>query len=178
MPLTSKGEEIKSNMENEYGKKKGESVFYASANKGTIKGVHNDRSDAMSGYNKDGGPGSGPQPGGGTKSNEEIAEIQKQYEPGGSKYKPDKSKSMNAAFRSMAEINAAKAKKAEAKKHGPWANDQTKPDPATGPMSTKGPSAGKSEGLPEAATPSSKPASDCAMSLDAIKSMGKRIGRY
>lgn len=40
MPLTSKGEEIKSNMEKEYGPKKGEQVFYASANKGTIKGVH------------------------------------------------------------------------------------------------------------------------------------------
>lgn len=39
-PLTSKGEEIKSAMEKEYGPKKGESVFYASANKGTIKGVH------------------------------------------------------------------------------------------------------------------------------------------
>jgi hypothetical protein len=40
MPLTSKGEEIKGAMEKEYGKEKGESVFYASANKGTIKGVH------------------------------------------------------------------------------------------------------------------------------------------
>jgi hypothetical protein len=39
-PLTSKGEEIKSSMQKEYGPKKGESVFYASANKGTIKGVH------------------------------------------------------------------------------------------------------------------------------------------
>lgn len=48
MPLTEKGQEIKSNMEKEYGQKKGESVFYASANKGTIKGVHNDRSDKMS----------------------------------------------------------------------------------------------------------------------------------
>lgn len=105
MPLTPKGEEIKSNMEKTYGKGKGESVFYASANKGTIKGVHNDRRPSMS-------------------------------------------------------------------------NDQTQPDPASGPMSTKGPSAGKVNSLPEAATPSSKPASDCAMSLDAIKSEGKRIGRY
>lgn len=39
MPLTSKGEEIKENMEKEYGEKKGESVFYASRNKGTISGV-------------------------------------------------------------------------------------------------------------------------------------------
>lgn len=39
MPLTAKGEEIKSEMEKEYGSKKGEQVFYASANKGTIKGV-------------------------------------------------------------------------------------------------------------------------------------------
>jgi hypothetical protein len=41
MPLTEKGEAIKSAMEKEYGKKKGEGVFYASANKGTITGVHN-----------------------------------------------------------------------------------------------------------------------------------------
>lgn len=40
MPLTKKGAEIKKAMQNEYGSKKGEKVFYASANKGTIKGVH------------------------------------------------------------------------------------------------------------------------------------------
>jgi len=40
MPLTKKGSKIKRAMEKEYGKKKGERVFYASANKGTIKGVH------------------------------------------------------------------------------------------------------------------------------------------
>jgi hypothetical protein len=40
MPLTSKGQEIKASMEKQYGQEKGESVFYASANKGTIKGVH------------------------------------------------------------------------------------------------------------------------------------------
>jgi len=39
MPLTDKGEEIKANMEKEYGAKKGESVFYASKNAGTISGV-------------------------------------------------------------------------------------------------------------------------------------------
>jgi hypothetical protein len=39
MPLTKKGEKIKSAMEKEYGSKKGEQVFYASENKGTIKGV-------------------------------------------------------------------------------------------------------------------------------------------
>lgn len=39
MPLTAKGREIKSNMAKEYGEKKGEQVFYASKNKGTIKGV-------------------------------------------------------------------------------------------------------------------------------------------
>lgn len=39
MPLTSKGEKIKSSMESEYGPKKGEQVFYASKNKGTISGV-------------------------------------------------------------------------------------------------------------------------------------------
>jgi hypothetical protein len=39
MPLTSKGEEIKSAMTKEYGTAKGERVFYASKNKGTISGV-------------------------------------------------------------------------------------------------------------------------------------------
>jgi len=40
MPLTKKGEKIKKEMEKEYGKKKGKKVFYASQNKGTIKGTH------------------------------------------------------------------------------------------------------------------------------------------
>lgn len=40
MPLTAKGEKIKGAMEEEYGAEKGEEVFYASANKGTITGVH------------------------------------------------------------------------------------------------------------------------------------------
>jgi hypothetical protein len=48
MPLTSKGKKIKAAMQKEYGKKAGEKVFYATAqrseqgsleNKGTIKGV-------------------------------------------------------------------------------------------------------------------------------------------
>ena len=39
-PLTKKGTKILSNMKKEYGAKKGEDVFYASANKGTITGVH------------------------------------------------------------------------------------------------------------------------------------------
>jgi len=39
MPLNAKGEEIKEAMKKEYGEKKGEQVFYASENKGTIKGV-------------------------------------------------------------------------------------------------------------------------------------------
>lgn len=60
MPLTSKGEEIKANMEKEYGKKKGEQVFYASANKGTINGVHNDRSNNMSNDVTTPKPASGP----------------------------------------------------------------------------------------------------------------------
>ncbi|MFH0897486.1 MAG: hypothetical protein V1850_05520 [Candidatus Bathyarchaeota archaeon] len=40
MPLTKKGTKIKKAMVKEYGKKKGTSVFYASQNKGTIKGTH------------------------------------------------------------------------------------------------------------------------------------------
>ena len=39
MPLTSKGEEIKSNMEKEYGPKKGDQVLYASKNAGSISGI-------------------------------------------------------------------------------------------------------------------------------------------
>ena len=39
MPLTTKGSKIKSAMTKKYGEKKGEQIFYASANKGTIKGV-------------------------------------------------------------------------------------------------------------------------------------------
>ena len=39
MPLNKKGEKIKKAMEQEYGKKKGDAVFYASEKKGTIKGV-------------------------------------------------------------------------------------------------------------------------------------------
>lgn len=110
MPLTSKGEEIMGNMEKEYkSPEKAKEVFYASANKGTIKGVHNDRSTKM-------------------------------------------------------------------------ANDVEKPEPASGPMSTKGP-VGTSEGLPKTTEPFNKVTdaseeSGKAMSLDSIKEMGKRIGRY
>jgi hypothetical protein len=39
-PLTKKGAKIKRAMRKTYGKKKGNRVFHASANKGTIKGVH------------------------------------------------------------------------------------------------------------------------------------------
>ena len=39
MPLTKKGKKIKKAMMEEYGTKRGEQVFYASRNKGTIKGV-------------------------------------------------------------------------------------------------------------------------------------------
>lgn len=39
MPLTDKGAEIKGAMAKEYGPEKGEKVFYASKNKGTISGV-------------------------------------------------------------------------------------------------------------------------------------------
>lgn len=41
MPLTAKGRKVKSAMEEQYGKKKGEEVFYASQNKGKVKGTHN-----------------------------------------------------------------------------------------------------------------------------------------
>ena len=43
MPLTKKGRKIKKKMEETYGKKKGERVFYASQKKGVIKGTHRKR---------------------------------------------------------------------------------------------------------------------------------------
>jgi len=39
MPLTKKGKKIMKAMKKEYGSKQGEKVFYASKNKGKIKGV-------------------------------------------------------------------------------------------------------------------------------------------
>jgi len=39
MPLTKKGNKIKKAMEEQYGKEKGKKVFYATENKGKIKGV-------------------------------------------------------------------------------------------------------------------------------------------
>tara|TARA_R100001594_G_scaffold1413_1_gene6161 strand:- start:103 stop:258 length:156 start_codon:yes stop_codon:yes gene_type:complete len=39
MPLTEKGKKIMKSMKKQYGKKRGETVFYASRNKGVIKGV-------------------------------------------------------------------------------------------------------------------------------------------
>ena len=44
MPLTEKGKKIMKAMKKQYGKKKGETVFYASKNKGKIKGVDRKRS--------------------------------------------------------------------------------------------------------------------------------------
>ncbi len=43
MPLTKKGKKIMSAMKAEYGKVKGKGIFYASRNKGTIKGVEKKR---------------------------------------------------------------------------------------------------------------------------------------
>jgi len=40
MPLTEKGRKIKKAMSKQYGKKKGAQVFYASQNKGSVKGTH------------------------------------------------------------------------------------------------------------------------------------------
>jgi hypothetical protein len=39
VPLNKKGRKIKLAMEKDYGKKKGQTIFYASENKGTIKNV-------------------------------------------------------------------------------------------------------------------------------------------
>ena len=40
MPLTKKGAKVMRAMKKQYGAKKGKQVFYKSANKGRIKGVH------------------------------------------------------------------------------------------------------------------------------------------
>ena len=40
VPLTKKGTTIKRAMVKQYGPKKGKKVFYASQNKGTVKGTH------------------------------------------------------------------------------------------------------------------------------------------
>lgn len=47
MPLTAKGNKIMSAMKAEYGADKGERVFYASRNKGTIKGVDKRRAPSV-----------------------------------------------------------------------------------------------------------------------------------
>ena len=52
MPLTKKGHKIEEAMEKEYGKKKGEGVFYASKNKGTIKGVEKSKGRALAKFKK------------------------------------------------------------------------------------------------------------------------------
>lgn len=54
MPLTKKGSEIMENMKEEYDGKKGEEVFYASKNAGTIHGV-----DDVANYGLHGGTGGG-----------------------------------------------------------------------------------------------------------------------
>ncbi len=43
MPLTKKGKKIMGSMKKKYGTKKGKKVFYASRNKGSIKGVERGR---------------------------------------------------------------------------------------------------------------------------------------
>ena len=56
MPLTDKGQKILGSMKKQYGSKKGENVFYASANKGTITGIekrkHVNKGGLISGFPK------------------------------------------------------------------------------------------------------------------------------
>lgn len=63
----------------------------------------------------------------------------------------------------------------------PWVGgkDMQVPDPATGPMSTKGPF-GTSEGLPKSVEVFDRKSNDCGaeIGLDAIKSAGKNGGKY
>lgn len=50
MPLTKKGKKIKRNMDKEYGKKKGDSVFYASINKGKVTGAEGSKKRKKKGH--------------------------------------------------------------------------------------------------------------------------------
>jgi hypothetical protein len=43
VPLTKKGKKIRRSMRKTYGKKKGDAVFYASINKGKVKGADRKR---------------------------------------------------------------------------------------------------------------------------------------
>ena len=43
MPLTKKGNKILNSMKSQYGSKKGTSIFYASINKGKVKGAEKGR---------------------------------------------------------------------------------------------------------------------------------------
>jgi hypothetical protein len=47
MPLNKKGKKIKKAMQEQYGKKKGEQVFYASQNKGNITGTEKKKRGLM-----------------------------------------------------------------------------------------------------------------------------------
>lgn len=49
MPLTAKGEEILSHMEQEYGNSHGKEVFYASKAKGTITAIDEQSPDPLAG---------------------------------------------------------------------------------------------------------------------------------
>lgn len=48
MPMTAKGAKIMKSMQEQYGKKKGKEVFYASKAKGKIKGVEKKRGTTKS----------------------------------------------------------------------------------------------------------------------------------
>lgn len=52
MPLTAKGKKIKAAMVKKYGIKEGTRVFYASQNKGTIKGTHKKKGGSHATVNK------------------------------------------------------------------------------------------------------------------------------
>ena len=52
MPLTEKGEKIRSAMQKTYGSEKGEKIFYASKNKGTITGVDDEHVPLKEGKDK------------------------------------------------------------------------------------------------------------------------------
>jgi hypothetical protein len=80
MPLNKKGKKIMSSMKERYGKKKGIEVFYASKNKGVIKGVEKRRFGGGADASKDDFGGSGNTGGDGQGRNP-MAQYQ-QIQPG------------------------------------------------------------------------------------------------
>ena len=78
MPLTTKGKKIMSSMKQTYGGKKGEQVFYASANAGKLKGVEKEQELKKGGRVRKTSQSSKPK----TKSKSRVNEAGNYTKPG------------------------------------------------------------------------------------------------